>query len=130
MTEVQLLLAIAGPVLLLVVSTIGSLASMAATWIAAQIVFPTLAVFAGSLGGYQFVIAAGIFLRNRAERSGLGLLYAIDLLGGCAGALALSTFLIPVFGFWRTAWLVAGINATVLIGSAPLSAAAFSPRNH
>ncbi len=115
MTEVQLLLAIAGPVLLLVVSTIGSLASMAATWIAAQIVFPTLAVFAGSLGGYQFVIAAGIFLRNRAERSGLGLLYAIDLLGGCAGALALSTFLIPVFGFWRTAWLVAGINATVLL---------------
>jgi predicted membrane-bound spermidine synthase len=32
------------------------------------------------------------------------------LLGGCAGALLLSTYLIPVFGFWRTAWLAAAIN--------------------
>jgi hypothetical protein len=31
------------------------------------------------------------------------------------GALALSTFLIPVFGFWRTAWLVAAINAAALL---------------
>jgi predicted membrane-bound spermidine synthase len=40
----------------------------------------------------------------------LGALYAMDLLGGCAGALLLSTYLIPVFGFWRTAWLCAAIN--------------------
>ncbi|SPE18220.1 putative Spermine synthase [Candidatus Sulfotelmatomonas gaucii] len=111
----QLLLALAAPAMLFVVSMFENLASVAATWIAVQIVFPTLAVFAGSLGGYQFVIAAGIFLRNPAERTGLGLLYAIDLLGGCVGALALSTFLIPVLGFWRTAWLVAGINATALL---------------
>ena len=46
---------------------------------------------------------------------GLGVLYAIDLLGGCAGALVLSGFLIPVYGFWRTAWLVAGINVAAML---------------
>jgi predicted membrane-bound spermidine synthase len=38
------------------------------------------------------------------------MLYSIDLLGGCAGALALSGYLIPVFGFWKTAWLCAAVN--------------------
>jgi spermidine synthase len=112
---VQLLLALACPALLLVVSLIGSLASSAAAWVAAQILFPALAALAGILGGYQFVVAAGIFLRGRGERLGLGVLYAIDLLGGCAGALALSGFLIPVFGFWKTAWLAAAINAAAVL---------------
>jgi predicted membrane-bound spermidine synthase len=46
--------------------------------------------------------------RYRAESTGT--LYALDLLGGCAGALLLSTYLIPVFGFWKTDWLCAAIN--------------------
>ena len=75
------------------------------------------------LGGYQFVVAAGIFLRGRGERPGLGVLYAIDLLGGCVGALALSTFLIPVFGFWRTAWLAVAINAAAVLLAARMNMA-------
>ena len=113
--EAQLLLALAAPALLVAVILIGSFASAAATWIAAQVIFPALAALAGMLGGYQFVVAAGIFLRGSGERSGLGVLYAIDLLGGCVGALALSTFLIPLFGFWRTAWLAVAINAAVAL---------------
>jgi len=123
LTEAQLLLALAAPALLIVVSLIGSFASTAATWIAAQVIFPALAALAGMLGGYQFVVAAGIFLRGRGERSGLGVLYAIDLLGGCVGALALSTFLIPVFGFWRTAWLAVAINAAAVLLAARVSLA-------
>jgi len=61
------------------------------------------------LGGYQFPIATGIYLGN-ARATGLGALYAIDLLGGCVGSLLLSSYLIPVFGFWRTAWLSAAMN--------------------
>jgi predicted membrane-bound spermidine synthase len=38
------------------------------------------------------------------------MLYAIDLLGGSLGALVLSGYLIPVFGFWKTAWLTAAVN--------------------
>ncbi len=112
---VQLLLLFAGPVLLLAMSGVGALGSRAAAWFAAQVVFPALAALAGALGGFQFAIAAGVFLRSRSGGGGLGLLYAIDLLGGCIGALALSTFLIPVYGFWPTAWMVAGINAAALL---------------
>jgi spermidine synthase len=102
----QLALALAGPAMLLAVSWLGG----ATAWLAAQVVFPLLAAVAGALGGFQFVLAAGIFVRDGERRSGLGALYAIDLIGGCAGALLLSGFLIPVFGFWRTAWLLAAIN--------------------
>jgi predicted membrane-bound spermidine synthase len=67
------------------------------------------------LGGYQFVVAAQIFLPEVDTRRALGALYAVDLLGGCAGALLLSTWLIPVFGFWKTAWLVAAINTAAAL---------------
>jgi spermidine synthase len=117
----QLLLALAAPALLLAVSAMGDFSSHGATWLAAQIVFPALAAFAGMLGGFQFVTAAGIFLRGRGQGAGFGLLYAIDLLGGCVGALALSTFLIPVFGFWRTAWLATAINAAAVLLAARAS---------
>jgi len=123
LTEVQLLLALASPALLLIVSLMGSFASTAATWIAAQVIFPALAALAGMLGGYQFVVAAGIFLPDRGTRSGLGVLYAIDLLGGCVGALALSTFLIPLFGFWRTGWLAVAINAAAALPAARMNMA-------
>ena len=113
LASAQLLLALAAPALLLAVSAIGGFSSRTASWLAAQIVFPALAALAGLLGGFQFVTAAGIFLRGRG--AGFGLLYAIDLLGGCVGALALCTFLIPVFGFWRTAWLVVAINAAAVL---------------
>jgi spermidine synthase len=123
LTEAQLQLALAAPALLIVVSLIGNFTSAAAMWIAAQIIFPALAALAGLLGGYQFVVAARIFLRGRGEHSRLGVLYAIDLLGGCLGALALSTFLIPLFGFWRTAWLAVAINAAAVLLAARVNMA-------
>jgi predicted membrane-bound spermidine synthase len=63
---------------------------------------------------------ARIFLAG-GGRSRLGALYAIDLLGGCVGALVLSTYLIPVFGFWKTAWLAAAINFAVALMAAWMS---------
>ena len=88
---------------------------------AAQLVFPALAALSGMLGGYQFVVAAQIFVPDGDGRPALGALYAIDLLGGCAGALVLSTYLIPVFGFWKTAWLGAAINLAVALPAAGAS---------
>jgi predicted membrane-bound spermidine synthase len=81
-----------------------------ATWVAAQCVFPALAALSGILGGYQFPMATAMYLKDESKRRSLGTLYAIDLLGGCAGALLLSGYLIPVFGFWKTAWLCAAVN--------------------
>jgi len=106
----QFLLALSAPALIFVVSLLSKISGMATTWLAAQFVFPALAALCGMLGGYQFPIATEIFLHDHSDRSRLGILYAIDLLGGCAGALLLSSYLIPVFGFWKTAWLSAAVN--------------------
>jgi spermidine synthase len=106
----QFLLALSGPVLMLLVSLLSKLSGVTATWLAAQCVFPALAALSGVLGGYQFPLATAMYLGKSSGQRRLGVLYAVDLLGGCAGALVLSAYLIPVFGFWKTAWLCAAVN--------------------
>jgi len=46
----------------------------------------------------------------REPASSPGVVYALDLAGSCAGALALSVLLIPIYGFLRTALLMAAVN--------------------
>jgi spermidine synthase len=104
----QVLLALSAPALMLVVTFAAEFSGAATTWFAAQCLFPALAALCGVLGGFQFPIASQLY--DGGNRQTLGLLYAVDLLGGCAGALLLSGYLIPVFGFWRTAWLTAAVN--------------------
>jgi spermidine synthase len=106
----QFILALSAPALMLVVSMLAKISGVATTWLAAQCLFPALAALTGILGGYQFPLATRIYLQDGSSRRRLGMLYAVDLLGGCAGALVLSGYLIPVFGFWRTAWLCAAVN--------------------
>ena len=110
MASTQFLLALSAPALIFVVSLLSKISGVATTWLAAQIVFPALAALSGMLGGYQFPIATEIYLYDGNSRPKLGMLYAVDLLGGCVGALVVSSYLIPVFGFWKTAWLCAAIN--------------------
>jgi predicted membrane-bound spermidine synthase len=110
MASTQFLLALSAPALIFVVSLLSKISGVATTWLAAQIVFPALAALSGMLGGYQFPIATEIYLYDGNSRPKLGMLYAVDLLGGCMGALVVSSYLIPVFGFWKTAWLCAAIN--------------------
>jgi spermidine synthase len=122
MAATQFLLALAVPALILAVSLMAKVTGVASTWLAAQCVFPALAALTGMLGGFQFPIAAEIFLLDGGSEAKTGQLYAIDLLGGCAGALVLCTYLIPVFGFWRTAWLCAAINLAPALLAAPVAA--------
>jgi len=119
----QFLLALSGPALIFIVSLLSKISGTATTWLAAQFVFPVLAALCGMLGGYQFPIATEIYLDkdDRSGRSRLGALYAIDLLGGCVGALLLSGYLIPVFGFWKTAWLSAAVNLAPALLAARVS---------
>jgi spermidine synthase len=106
----QFLLALSAPALIFAVSLLAKLSGVVATGLAAQLAFPALAALSGMLGGYQFPIAARIYLHGDSGRTRTGTLYAVDLLGGCAGALLLAAYFIPVFGFWRTAALCAAIN--------------------
>jgi spermidine synthase len=105
-------LAALSPLLLyLVLESLARIHSQLGLRVATIVVFPMLAVLAGALGGYQFPVASRIFFRSAARKSGSpGSLYGLDLLGSCLGALVLSAYLVPVFGFLRTALLIAVIN--------------------
>jgi spermidine synthase len=92
--------------------TLAGLTSMgSATWSAVigNAVFPLLALFAGSLGGWQFPLANRIYFDER-ETARPGTLYAVDLAGACAGALLISAYVVPVFGFLKTGELIALVN--------------------
>ena len=101
-------------------------------------VFPVLALMAGLLGGYQFPLASRMYFADSEEprtsktevrathsQRNPGILYGLDLLGACLGAVALSAYLLPVYGFLRTAILMAVAN----LGPAALAGlAAWEPR--
>ncbi len=106
----QFLLALSGPALIFLVRLLSEISSATATLLAVQFVFPALGVLGGMLGGYQFPVATEIYLGGNSPKASMGALYGLDLAGGCIGALLLSTYLIPVFGFWKTAWLSAAVN--------------------
>jgi len=125
---------------------LASLRSLPALLATSLMVFPGLALVAGLMGGYQFPLASRIYFAGseepevpegetqvRAPRSSLssnrnpGILYGLDLLGACLGAVALSAYLIPVYGFLRTAIVMAVVN----LGPAVLTAlVAFEARPH
>ena len=128
MAAIQFLLAVSGPALMFLVSFLSPLSGVGtARWIA-QLAFPALAALSGLLGGYQFPIATEIYLSDSGAKTQLGALYAIDLLGGCVGALLLCGYLIPVFGFWKTAWLTAASNLAPALLAVRVGRNAESPR--
>jgi spermidine synthase len=115
-----------------------SVRSLAALLTTSQVVFPVLALIAGLIGGYQFPLASRIYFaatpplgpllskEGMKGRCNPGILYGLDLLGACLGAVALSAYLLPVYGFRRTAMLMAVVN----LGPAALTAlAAFEARS-
>jgi predicted membrane-bound spermidine synthase len=55
------------------------------------------------LGGFEFPVASRMVHRP-------GRLYALDLAGSCLGAVLFSAWLVPVFGFFRTALLAAMVS--------------------
>jgi len=76
-----------------------------------QILFPAMAWLAGALGGYEFALATQVFFADaKRPEANMGILYGIDLMGACLGALVLSAFLLPLFGFLKAAMFIAVLN--------------------
>ncbi len=76
------------------------------------LVFPVLTFLCGLIGGYQFPLASRIYFADAPEaRRNPGTLYALDLAGSCLGAVVFSAWLIPLFGFWATALVMAVLCA-------------------
>jgi spermidine synthase len=99
---------------------LGRVSSLGGQRAASEFLFPALALVAGLLGGFQFLLASRAYFGDAPEGSrSPGVLYALDLAGACAGALGLSILLIPVYGFLRTAVLMAAVNlAPALLATA------------
>jgi spermidine synthase len=107
----QVLAALSSLLLYLLLQTLAAANKPTTLFLVSQIIFPLLAVLCGLLGGYQFPIASRIFFsRSKGNAGSPGTLYALDLVGACLGALLLSSYLVPVFGFRQTAWLMAVVN--------------------
>jgi spermidine synthase len=122
----QLLAALAPLLLYALFVLLEGVRSLAALLTISQIVFPVLALIAGLMGGYQFPLASRIyFAGSDNSKRNPGMLYALDLLGACLGAVALSAYLLPVYGFLRTAMLMGVVN---LAPAALAALAAFESR--
>ncbi|MGC2197612.1 MAG: fused MFS/spermidine synthase [Terriglobales bacterium] len=121
MTGVQLLAAIAPLVLVALFAALSEVHTRAGLFVTTELAFPLLALLSGLLGGYQFPLASAVFFAGtQTKERSLGSLYALDLLGACLGAVLLSSYVIPVFGFLKTAALMAVVNlapAALLAGS-------------
>jgi spermidine synthase len=105
----QIAAAIAPLLLYAVFELVTHATSPTALFLVSQVLFPVLALLCGMLGGYEFPIASRIFFAATRGRSP-GTLYALDLAGSCLGAVLFSVYLIPVFGFLRTAVLAAMVS--------------------
>jgi len=75
---------------------------------------PVMALACGALGGYEFPLASRIYFSSGrgffGPGGGVGGLYALDLAGSCLGAVLLAIWFIPVFGFFKTALLLALVS--------------------
>jgi spermidine synthase len=72
------------------------------------VAFVLLAGTVGFLAGAQFPLAARLTFRGAEETAGT--LYALDLLGACTGALAISVFSLPLLGIAATCYVIGGIE--------------------
>jgi len=105
-------IAAAAPLILLGVFAAAGNANSSAGLAGSRLAFPALALLSGMLGGFEFRIAGRIFFsetRSPAARHP-GTLYALDLAGSCLAAALISVWLIPLFGFVRTALLCALVS--------------------
>ena len=109
--RVQIAAAIAAPAVCGFLALAAGLTGFASAAVS-EVGFPVMAAARGAIGGAQFAAASRIYLSGR---DGVGALYAFDLAGACAAALALSTYFIPVFGFARTAGVIATICAAPVL---------------
>jgi spermidine synthase len=106
------ILAASSPLLLyLFLNSLAGVRSTGTLALASQVLFPAMALLAGILGGYEFALAAEVFFADaQSPQASMGMLYGLDLIGACLGALVLSAFLLSLFGFLKAAVFIAAVN--------------------
>jgi spermidine synthase len=78
-----------------------------------KLLFPVFMIVLGVLVGAEFSLASVLYYSDIPKTASA--LFSADLLGGCIGALLVSTLLIPFMGVLTTCGVVAGLNGVSLI---------------
>ncbi|RPI23941.1 MAG: hypothetical protein EHM61_18480 [Acidobacteria bacterium] len=87
-----------------------SLAAKSESVVLPYLLFTVLSLLTGMVGGWHFCAALDTWARGRDGASGLGWVYAIDLVGSAVGAVAVAAYLLPVFGYAGTAGVLVVVN--------------------
>jgi spermidine synthase len=74
-----------------------------------HIVFPVVVGILGGLVGAEFPLASQLYYKDVTTTAAA--VYSADLLGGCLGALLVSSILIPVLGIPAVCIIIGGLNA-------------------
>lgn len=82
----------------------------------AGVLFPVLSLIAGILCSIEFVFANKIYLKEGSDpAASAGILYGVDLMGSCIGALLSSVLFIPILGVFKTCFVVSAANFIIFI---------------
>jgi spermidine synthase len=129
LTSLQVLAALSPLLLYLFLNSLAGVRSLTALALVSQIVFPAVACLAGVLGGYEFALATEVFFADsQVPQASMGMLYGVDLMGACLGALVLSGFLLPLFGFLKAAMFIAVMNLVPALLAARVGWSKLEPR--
>jgi len=106
------------PLVILVFFVVLSVTTLSVSFfIGKNIIFTMFAVITGGLTGGHFVLSNKIY-KVREKKADWGKVYAIDLSGAAAGAILVSTILIPLFGLKFVIIALIGLNlfAALILG--------------
>lgn len=80
------------------------------------VVFAFFTFTAGLINGFDFPLATACFnrLQHDPDRT-VGVIYGLELIGACLGAIMAGAVLIPVIGIASAAWLAALANGTAFV---------------
>lgn len=128
LTALQIASAVCPLLLYAVLAAVARVSAPALLAAAGHILFPLLAVLCALPGGYEFPVASRVYFRDPERHGGsLGALYGLDLAGSCVGAVVLSVYVIPVYGFLKTALLLALVSGIPALLAASLWRRAKTP---
>ncbi|HDD35222.1 MAG TPA: hypothetical protein ENF30_00305 [Candidatus Desulfofervidus auxilii] len=77
-------------------------------------IFPLILLFAGILGGMQFLTATRIYLKKGIKKTA-SLFYATDLFGSALGALCISIIFLPILGILESLTILIFLNLSAFI---------------
>jgi spermidine synthase len=82
--------------------------------LAPHFLFLLLLFASGIFTGMEFPLATGLYRSVQSFERGVGVLYAVDLAGGCLGGLLTGFLLFPLLGLFSTSLLVGLVKACSL----------------